>query len=179
MKLCILGDNGSTHIQKWVRAIAEYKNIELHVISFDKGIKFDGVSYHPLKKYTGTKLDYFLNSFKVKSFIRTIEPNLIHAHYATSYGFLSAISGFHPCIITGWGADIFDSPKNPFMNQILKYSLSKADAITVLSKITSKEISKYTNKPVRIIPFGVDISRFSPKEKNGDEFIRIGTIRTL
>lgn len=179
MKLCLLVDNSSVHNQKWTQALSVQKDIELHMISFDGGHQFANVNYHLLKRFTHTKLDYFLNVSLVKKKIKFINPDVLHSHYATSYGYLGARSGFHPYILTGWGADIFDSPKNFFMKRILRYALSKADAITVLSKITSKEISKYTNKPIHIIPFGVDVSMFFSSQKNKDSIIRIGTIRTL
>ena len=169
MKLVLIGENGSVHIQKWILGIAQSADIELHVIS-----------YHFIQPLTKTKLDFFLNVFKVKNIIRKIKPDLVHAHYATSYGFWAAFSGFHPCIITGWGADIFDSPANPIMRFILKYSFGTADAITVLSEITRKELNKLTSKPVSLVPFGVPTDRYSPLSKSKDDkYIRIGTIRTL
>lgn len=179
MKVVLLGENISVHIQKWIKGIASQPGVELHVLSFDHGVKFEGVSYHPLKKITGNKLDYLLNLFRVKRYIRRIKPDLLHAHYATSYGFLGAFSGFHPFVITGWGADIFDSPDNPLMKKLLVYSFRKADGISVLSKITQNEMKKLTDKPVRLIPFGVDIVKFAPQERQADDIIRIGTIRTL
>lgn len=180
MKLVLIGENGSVHIQKWILGITESKDIDLHVISFDRGLQFPDVTYHFLKPLTKTKLDFFLRVFKVKRIIKNINPDLVHAHYATSYGFWAAYSGFHPFIITGWGADIFDSPSNPFMRFILKYSFRKADAITVLSAVTRIELKKLCSKPVKLVPFGVPTDKYiSRLEKKKDSFIRIGTIRTL
>lgn len=179
MKIVILGENGSVHVQKWIQGIAACAGVQLHVISFDRGVKFAGVTYHSLKKISGTKIDYLLNVFKVKAFLKKIKPDVLHAHYATSYGFLAAYSGFHPLIITGWGADIFDSPKNSLMKSMLVNSFKKADAISVLSEITRVEMKKMTNKFVHLIPFGVDINKFSPTNTKSDDIIRIGTIRTL
>src|SRR5882724_10174703 len=122
MRIVLLGNKSSVHIQKWVRAIATQADTELHVISFPGGVEFEKAIYHPLKKYSGNRLDYLLNIPRVKKLIKAISPDIVHAHYATSYGLLAAISGFHPLIITGWGADIFDSPANPLMRSALKYS---------------------------------------------------------
>lgn len=179
MKICIIGQNSSVHIQKWIQAISELDDIELDVITFKRGAIFEKVKYHYIDSYTGTKLDYILNLFRVKRLIKKISPNIIHAHYATSYGLMAAFSGFHPFILTGWGADIFDSPKNFFMNLILKYTFKKADEITVLSKITQKEILLLSNKKAHLIPFGVNLSKFSKINRANSEIIRIGTIRTL
>lgn len=180
LEVVILGENGSVHVQKWIAALCKYNTLKLHVITFDRGIQFENVNYHFLKKITGTKLDYILNVFLVKKIIKDIKPKLIHAHYATSYGLLGALTRFHPYIITGWGADIFDSPKNFLMRKIVKFSLRKANRITVLSEITKKEILKLTSKEITLIPFGVDINKFSPiEDREQYTQLRIGTIRTL
>jgi glycosyltransferase involved in cell wall biosynthesis len=182
MKICLLGFNGSIHIQKWVIALSNYPDIDLHIITPKVGNQFDGVTYHHLKDFTGTRFDFILNILLVRKLIIKIKPDLVHAHYATRYGLLGALLNFHPYVITGWGADIFDRPKHPILKFILKYSLTKADAITVLSKITLNEIKKLTNKTVQIIPFGVDTLKFSrPTDFNNhdDSIFRIGTIRTL
>ena len=108
MKILILGDNNSVHIQKWIKAVADYPEVVLDVITFDKGVKIEGVNYHFLKKITGTKLDYFLNVLRVRTFIKKIKPELVHAHYATSYGFLGMFSNFKPFVIfTSAGTLIF------------------------------------------------------------------------
>lgn len=179
MKVVLLGENGSVHIQKWIKALAETGKVELHVITFQRGAMYDGVHYYFLKKITGSKLDYLLNIPRVRTIIRSIQPDLVHAHYATSYGYLAARSKFSPIIITGWGADIFDSPKQSIMRTMLMFSLSKASALTVLSEITRKEIRHYTNKPVQLIPFGVNTSVFSPVDRRDRSTICIGTVRTL
>lgn len=177
--VCLLGNNGSVHVQKWIKALALNKSLELHVVTFRGGKEFEGVKYHYLQKFTGTKLDYIFNIFRLKKMLRVISPQIFHAHYATSYGFMGAVANQHPYVVTGWGADVFDSPKNPIMKWVLKYVLKKADAITVLSKITQKEISKYTNKSVGLIPFGVDLAKFNTTKKLRDQTLKVGTIRTL
>ena len=75
LKVVILGENGSVHIQKWVKAISEFEEIELHVISFDRGVKFDKVTYHPLKIYFNNKLDFFLNTITVRKYLSLINPD--------------------------------------------------------------------------------------------------------
>ncbi|MEI6488142.1 MAG: glycosyltransferase [Bacteroidota bacterium] len=179
MKVVILGDNRSVHIQEWISSVQASNKVELHVITFDNGVKFEGVTYHSLVKFGSSKFNYLLNIFRVKSIVKSINPDLIHAHYATSYGFLARYSGFHPYIITGWGADIFDSPKNIIMKKVLINSFKNADAISVLSEITRSEMKKLTPKYVHLIPFGVDVNKFTPKITKNPNLVRIGTIRTL
>ncbi len=179
MKICYLGENISVHNQKWIKALSEQENIDLHVITFNRGVKFDKVSYHYLKEYTKSKADYIFNIPHVKTIVRNIQPDILHSHYASSYGYMGSKCNFHPFIITGWGADIFDSTKNPIVRGMIKRSISKTDALTVLSKITLEEMKNLTDKKVELIPFGVDTAKFIPVQKKHQGKIRIGTVRTL
>ncbi len=180
VRICILCDNGSVHNQKWVDGLRLQNDFDLHVISFSRGIKFSNVNYHSLKRFTHTKLDYLLNVYRVKKLLKQIKPDLLHAHYATSYGFLADKSRFHPFLLTGWGSDIFDSPKNIFMRKIVVNALAHADAVTVLSEITKKEVKRLSGCEAMLVPFGVDLNLFHPKkEKLNNALLRIGTIRTL
>ena len=179
MKICYLGENVSVHNQKWIKALSKLESIDLHVITFNRGVKFDNVVYHYLKEYTKSKADYILNIPRVKTIVQNINPDILHAHYASSYGYIGSCCNFHPFIITGWGADIFDSTKNPILKKIIKRSFCKADALTVLSKITLEEMKKLTDKKVELIPFGVDTSKFVPNNEKQDKIIRIGTVRSL
>lgn len=179
MRICYLGDNGSVHNQKWISSLSLLSGIDLHVVTFNHGVKFENVNYHYLKEYSHSKIDYLLNVPKVKSIVQSIQPDILHAHYATSYGFMGSMCDFHPYVITGWGSDIFDSPENPVLKSIIRRSLRKADAITVLSKIALVKMQSLTNKNIELIPFGIDTNKFIPVQKKPDEKIRIGTIRTL
>lgn len=179
MKICILGENGSTHVQKWIRGILSESDHEIHIITFNRGILDERAHYHFLKQHVNNKLDYILNCGLVKKYINRIKPDILHAHYATSYGLLGALSNFHPYLITGWGADIFDSPKNFLMKQMVQYSFRQADGLTVLTKFTQDELKKLTTKPATLVPFGVNTNFFKPGEHKEKNKLHIGTIRTL
>src|ERR1019366_9013991 len=151
----MLSDINSAHIQKWAIALSQ-KGIEIGIYSISKPtanwyskyniqlLNSSNISASTLNSNLFLKLNYLKLLPALKKAINDFKPDIVHAHYATSYGLLAAFSGFHPMIITGWGADIFDSPKNYFIKKLLLVSLKRADAITVLSEITKKEIIKYT-----------------------------------
>mgnify|MGYP000120128799 CR=1 FL=1 len=111
------------------------------------------------------KVGYLLIMLKIRRQIHILDPDILHAHWATSYALAGAISGYHPFIISTWGRDIFDSPKSSWlMEKIVEFNLSKADSVTATSTILQKETLKYTNnrKTVHYIPFGIDTKVFSP-----------------
>ena len=46
--------------------------------------------------YTSSKLSYLKFVGTLKKAIAQFKPDVVHAHYATSYGLIGALTGFHP-----------------------------------------------------------------------------------
>lgn len=185
MKLCFLGDANSIHTKKLCYFFRD-KGYEVSVISLNDGF-IDGVKVYSMNESIDSsnkslsKIKYLKNIFKMKKLVREIKPDILHAHYASSYGLLGSIINYKPYLISLWGSDIYDFPKKSFVHRsIIKYNLKKCDMILSTSKAMAKEASLYTNKKMYITPFGVDIDKFSPsEEKSEKDFITIGTIKTL
>ena len=191
MRILILGDAQSPHILRWVRYFA-YKRHEVHLLTF-RYCEIENVIVHNIQNYGFinispvasliSKFGYVLFLYKIKKMIYHIKPDILHAHWGTSYGLLGAFSGFHPFILSTWGNDIIESPKNNwFMEKLIKYNLDRADVVTSTSKMLVKETKKYIDKPKQIyhIPFGVDMKLFTPKSnKNTNGPICIGTVKAL
>lgn len=189
--ICYLADAQSPHTQKWATHFVK-KNYEVHIISFNPA-KIDKVTIHYVNiggvRYKNNIVNcvrYLLKIFKVIKIIKDIQPNILHAHYATRYGLVGALSGFHPFIISVWGSDIFEFPNKSILHRkLLEFILEKADYLCSTSKKMKSETCKYLqnkDKDILVIPFGVDITHF-PKfqnklEKNKKK-ITIGTIKLL
>lgn len=185
MKICYLADINSAHTHKWLNYFKN-KGYDIHVISLGNG-EYEGVTVHCLdvtdnvmkRASDKNKLQYFKKIKRVKELVNEIKPDILHAHYATSYGLLGALANYHPYIISAWGSDVYDFPiKSPIHKMMLKYNLKKADYIFSTSNVMKEETKKYTNKDIEVTPFGVDINRFVPGRIEKDEVI-IGTIKTL
>ncbi len=185
MKICYLADINSAHTHKWLNYFKN-KGYDIHVISLGNG-EYEGVNVHCLdvtdnvmkKASDKNKLQYIKKIKRVKELVNEIKPDILHAHYATSYGLLGALANYHPYIISAWGSDVYDFPiKSPVHKMMLKYNLKKADYIFSTSNVMKEETQKYTNKNIEVTPFGVDINRFVPRRTEKDEVV-IGTIKTL
>jgi glycosyltransferase involved in cell wall biosynthesis len=120
---------------------------------------------------------------ELRRIVKEYSPDIIHAHYATSYGLLGALAGRHPLVVSAWGADIMDFPrKSVFHRLLIQFNLKRADFITVTSRTLFEEIRKYTNKDVNVVAFGIDLERFRQPEPNADSsanHLVIGAIRWL
>lgn len=189
----MLADPKSPHTIKWAKALAKNK-IDIFIFGLDDFIKedYDGYFNITIKTLSMSvnglsnkllKLKYLTALPVVKKIIQDFKPDIVHAHYATSYGLIGALSGFHPFILSVWGNDIFNFPKNSFLHKtVLKYNLKKADKILSTSHVMAKEASLYTDKNIEVTPFGIDIKQFKPivvENLFDANAIVIGTIKTL
>lgn len=195
MKILILGDAPSSHIIKWANALSD-KGHQIYVFSL---LKSNGSQYREdvkiIYKEISTKLKYLSsgNFIKliyllalpvIKKIIKEIKPDILHAHYASSYGLLGSLTKFHPYVLSVWGTDVFNFPlKSFFHKNIFNFNLRMADTILSTSEVMAKEIKKYTGKQILVTPFGIDINIFKPGNKvnliKGEFDFVIGTIKGL
>lgn len=186
MKICYLGDANSIHTKKLCCFFRD-KGYDVSVISLNDG-EIEGVKVYSMaikvenQGNSIAKLRYLKNIMKIRKLVKEINPDILHAHYATSYGLIGSLVNYKPYVISVWGSDVYDFPKKSFIHKgILKYNLKKADLVLSTSKVMAEETNKYTKKEIPITPFGVDIEKFKPSNKftTNDEEIVIGTVKTL
>lgn len=197
MKILLLADLNSIHTQRWAKSLSK-QGLEIYIFGLSPVIGNLYIDSPQIKIYSGnidisvsnqnkgilTKFSYLNVLPKLKTLIQEIRPDIVHAHYATSYGLLGALSGFHPFIISVWGSDVFDFPNKSWLHRSLfKFNLSKADKLLSTSHVMAKEISKYTDKPIEVTPFGIDLNMFQKgaiiNNLFNDTNIVIGTIKSL
>jgi len=186
MKICYLGDANSIHTKKLCCFFRD-KGYDVSVISLNDG-EIEGVKVYSMamkienQGNSIAKVRYLRNIIKIKKLVREINPDILHAHYATSYGLLGSLVNYKPYIISVWGSDVYDFPKKSFIHEkLLKYNLKKADLILSTSKVMADETKKYIDKDILITPFGVDIDKFKINNinKTVEDGLVIGTIKTL
>ena len=193
MRVLLLADINSSHTRKWAVSLAE-KGFAMGIFSLgkpetdwweDKNITVFNADIEK-KKYSSSsfsKISYLKTLPKAKQVIEEFKPDILHAHYATSYGLIGARTHFHPYIISCWGSDVMEFPKKSFMHQfVVKNILSKANRILATSDTIKRSIQEILEKEVIIIPFGVDMEVFSPvkvKSIFDEGTIVIGTIKSL
>ena len=194
MKILLLSDPSNSHTVKWANAL-KAKGIDLFLFGLSE---FDPSPYHPDIKIDSLKTPSFIknklngNFLKsvylaklpaLKRIIKSFQPDILHAHYAASYGLIGALAQFHPFINSIWGIDISIFPKISFLHKsIIKFALKSSDALTATSIYLLREAQNYTEKKFMVIPFGIDINEFKPTNtrlqfENTD--IVIGTVKHL
>ena len=187
MRICFVGPASNYHIVKWCTWFSNHGH-DVHVISFSEG-NIPNTTVHVIdagvtaRSSDTAKIRYLFSGKQIKRIIDEIKPDIVNAHYATSYGTALALSGVKNYVLSVWGSDVYDFPKKSFLHKVLvQYSLKKATYLFSTSKAMAEEAGKYTDKRFEITPFGVDTGLFNPNkrtrnEKDGD-FI-VGTVKGL
>ncbi|WP_316570466.1 glycosyltransferase [Neobacillus sp. YIM B06451] len=186
MKILLLAPGRSIHTHKWALF---YKNngIDVKVVTFADHYSEENakeVETIQLPKLLPGKLSYFSGVFSLRKILKELKPDILHAHYVSSYGFIGALAGYKPYYVSVWGRDIFQFPQQGSVNRkIVEYTLGKADTICSTSHVMAVETNKYTNKHIYVTPFGVDLEKFKPLERpadeQGEDSIIIGTVKAL
>lgn len=190
MRVLLLSDTYSEHTEKWALGLAD-KGVEIGLFSFNKASyewyhhKNIKIFFEPEQKInaesTLTKLSYLKYISIIKKIVKHFKPDILHAHYATSYGLVGALSGFHPFILSVWGSDVYDFPtRSKLHKRVFQYNLKRADLLMSTSRVMKEEVKKYTSKDILVTPFGVNTAEFSrkPVEKEKDVFY-VGTIKPI
>jgi glycosyltransferase involved in cell wall biosynthesis len=166
-RLCLMANAASSHTEKWAAELAR-RGWKVDIISFIPA-EIPLVKVHVVPHLLGGRTEFvFLRLRWVAETVRKLQPDIVHVHYATSFGFLGAVAKVHPLIISAWGSDIFSFPRTSFVHRyLLEKILKKADVLCSTSRTMAVEMQKYLQprRLVEVIPFGVDIERFSPPSR--------------
>jgi len=133
------------------------------------------------------KLDFFLSARKVCRIIERIRPDVVHAFYLTSYGYLASRIPAVPVLATSMGTDIFGAPElsrilAPLRTTLVRQAIRRADHLHSVAPAMSKRLIDLGADPTRIstFPRGVSLTRFTtPAERPTSGVCRILCNRRL
>lgn len=189
-RILFLADINSIHTERWVKnLINRGYEIGLFSLSEKKTTWIDSLSceYHCVgvnqdkirSKKRFSKLAYFSSFNELKSFSKEFNPEIVHGHYASSYGMLLMRLKFKNSILSLWGSDVYEFPKRSFIHKkLFQRILNSAPIVCSTSKDMAREASLYVKKDFHITPFGIDTERFKPTDIDNPVFT-IGTVKSL
>ena len=185
MKICYLSSAESIHTHRWAQHFQGCGH-QVTVITFQPG-EIDGIAVLQLAKLTSLRpLNVLFHLDRIRRLVRNIAPDILHAHYVTSYGLAGAISGWRPFVATAWGDDVLISPERSLLYRLLvSWVLARADLVTSMADHMTEHMNKRGYAaPDRILtlPFGVDTDQFNPNErirKHGDGSAIVISTRNL
>jgi glycosyltransferase involved in cell wall biosynthesis len=113
-------------------------------------------------------------AFLLKNILNNLQPDIVIAYDALSYGFYSALTGFKPFLLFVWGSDVLIWPQRSLLfKSVAEYSLKKADAILVDSDVQAKaciRLGAPVGKIIRVPWFDVNEAQsFKVKDETKQE----------
>lgn len=182
MRICLLADAQSPHTARW-SAFFYKRGHDVRVVSF-RPAELAGVQVHCFNwgKRLG-KPRYLFYPSAIRKLVHHLQPDILHAHHATSYGLVGALCGWHPYLIHTWGRDVLDFPRYRLYRILVSFNLRRADLITCTSQVMARAVERLAqpDMPIHVVPFGVDLDRFEPRPhpKSPDEPLVIGSVKSL
>jgi glycosyltransferase involved in cell wall biosynthesis len=174
--LCLLGDANSPHTRRWALEMRA-RGWRVSLVTA-RPEPLDGVEQRilaPVQRQT----DWLLRTSAAQRAVRELAPDIVHAHYLTSYGYLAARCDRHPLVMTAWGSDLLVTPHTrPWMRWLTGWILRRADLLTGDSASLVEAARQYQPRaPVHEIHWGVDRTRFTPAPWEHKDGLHIVSLR--
>jgi L-malate glycosyltransferase len=181
MHIVLLANAKSIHTQRWACGLEQRGHI-VSVLTLPKhACKIEGFSGSILAMPHQGLAGFPLNSLFIRKWLRKASPDLLHGHYATSYGLLGRMAGFKPFVLSVWGSDVYIVPnRNRLAKQLVRRNLEAAQIVCSTSHDMGRITQQIADVQERlfITPFGIDTDHFMPLPRTRHEII-VGTVKGL
>jgi glycosyltransferase involved in cell wall biosynthesis len=159
--LCLLGDANSVHLRRWAGEM-QARGFRSSIVTA-RPQPLDGVEQVVLPPVQRSA-DWLFRVGAARRAVAALAPDLVHAHYVSSYGFLAARVGRRPLVMTAWGSDLLVTPRRSrLMHALTGWTLRRADLVTGDSLDLVAAIDAYRpRRPAEQIHWGADLARFAP-----------------
>lgn len=159
--LCLLGDATSVHLRRWAQEM-QLRGWRVSVVTA-RPQPIDGVVQQVLPPVARSS-DWLWRVGAARRAVAALAPDLVHAHYVTSYGWLAARCNRHPLVMTAWGSDLLVTPRrSALLRAHTGWTLRRADLVTGDSLDLVAAIDAYgPRRPALQVHWGADLSRFVP-----------------
>jgi glycosyltransferase involved in cell wall biosynthesis len=158
-----VSDAASIHTRRWAEHFRD-QGVDVHVASF-RDAAIEGVSVHRLPTWGLERAGYLMAVPLLRRLYRRLLPDVVHAQYVTSYGFLAAVAGLRPLVVTAWGTDVLISPhESRLLRWLARRALRGADRVTTVAEHMNASVAALGVPLDQVVamPFGVDTQLFRP-----------------
>jgi glycosyltransferase involved in cell wall biosynthesis len=185
-RLLIVADSSTTHTHRWAQWFASRGSdvtVLSHVGDAIQGVRV--VKFPPRRRWYHRipKLRMLLDCRPFRQLVRQIDPQLIHFHFVSEGGrafYWDAIDV--PMVASSWGQDvIFDTGPRPKAEASLRKIFARCGRITATTHMLAEATAPFVpaGRPIHVIPFGVDLSRFLVRDENLTDELTIGFVKHL
>lgn len=159
--LCLLGDASSVHLRRWAAEMLA-RGFRVSVVSA-RPQPLDGVTQIALPPVRRSA-HWLWRVGAARRAVAQLAPDIVHAHYISSYGYLAARIGRRPLLMTAWGSDLLLTPRHSrLMRALSGWTLARADLVTGDSLDLVAAADAYRlRRPALQLHWGADMARFAP-----------------
>lgn len=180
MRIALLADGSLGHVWRWGAWFRD-RGHDVLLLSFQdvSGCPFPA---RRLRRLLPTDLlGYAAAAPAVRRLLAGFRPHLVNAIYAGGYGFLGALSGTRPLVVTTIGSDMLvDYPSSAVHRRQIRFALGRAALVTTDAAVLTRAVVRAGVPPTRILEavMGVDESIFHPPDAPREETV-IASTRNL
>ncbi|WP_159739444.1 glycosyltransferase [Vibrio atypicus] len=157
MKILILGDLASIHTRRWTDCLGD--GYEVFGFTFaetncttipDSNVFFYQSSFHK-KTWCVTAVRQLL------TFFRDVKPDIVHVHYASSYGLLASFLNTEKKVLSVWGSDVNYCQRSLLRRTLMRYTLSSYPVVNCASKALATRAEAISTHPYyEVFQYGID-----------------------
>ncbi len=157
VRILFLANAGVIHAQRWIEYFRHrgYRTRWLTLDDVPAGIEAEQL-YSSLP-HRAAKI--MALAPRVRKLVEHYQPHLINALFIPDYGWLGALSGCEPLVVSAWGSDVLISPQKSWLHRRrIAWTLHRAALVFGDAKIIARrmvELGVDTGRIV-IVPLGVD-----------------------
>lgn len=173
IKICFIGPEGSIHLIRWLTALSEREHQVSYIGIENPNIK--NVTFISLPKISVSWIRWIVHVFLIRKHLKRIQPDILHAHYISTYGYYAMFSATCPWVLTAWGSDIYVHAKKVKHRYLTRRAIKKSSYITGDSRDLIESIQRIEKKspPSDVINFGVDLTKFKPATEIEKKQLRV------
>ena len=161
MKLCFIGDAESIHTQRWVRWFADDHDVSVIATTGDESLADLTAATLP----ASATLRLAASVRAVRRTLRSLQPDIVHAHFINEAGWFAAAAGRRPFVVSAWGSDIYRAPaESRLAARLNPWAARRADAVTCDSRDQADALNAWgvERDHIEVVNWGVDRREFHP-----------------
>ena len=135
MKIAFIADTNS-HVKKFIDSLSE-RGHALSLITFSE-CNWENVEIFNLGE--SNRWSIISSALKIKSILKQLKPDVVHAHYVFPFGIYAYLSNFRPLILSIWGSDLY--PDAWRLGKTIPRMLYKTGLVRVLFRAVHKALSR-------------------------------------
>ena len=164
LRVLVLGFLNSPHVTSWSDLLG--------AAGYDVFVAGRSAPQYPPAPRSATTFDTpadglpLLRSLRLSNSIGSVadelEPDVVHAHWLSEFGWIAAREGMRPLVCSAWGNDVFN------LSWIGRHRSRKALQAAAYVLADSEHLARETRSlagrelPVEVLRWGLDLERFAP-----------------